>query len=321
MKDVFIDFNVKFGLEKIWKWKWWILGASAAAGIISIVVSLRIPNEFKSTSSFIPPEISSLTEMVFNAGGVSYRGFEAADEEDIDRTVDYLSSRDVTDSLARRFDLYTHYGLTKGGENADKAFYRIFQGNNQISFGSNSVVKISCWDQDPEVASHIANAYLGFAENFFEGVSQRRTAFAATEKELTDMRKQRVILLDSLSGFRARHNLYHFDNAGDAVSDILAQKMRNDPKFNEDYDKMYSLELQLNTFEERFADLESEYQARKVNIEQYPNLIHITSTAEPSTFKDRPKRSIIVIICVMGMFIFSCFLAVVLDRSKDRLPI
>ena len=57
MKDIFIDFNVELGWKKVWKWKFWILGATFIGGIVAIALSFRLPNEFKSTASFIPPNI------------------------------------------------------------------------------------------------------------------------------------------------------------------------------------------------------------------------------------------------------------------------
>ena len=52
MKDVFIDFNVKFGLEKIWKWKLWIVLSCVVAGIIAIFLSFKMADEYKNAIGF-----------------------------------------------------------------------------------------------------------------------------------------------------------------------------------------------------------------------------------------------------------------------------
>src|SRR5687768_8085023 len=100
-KNVSMEHNVKFGLGKLWRWKIWILAACVAAGVISIFLSQKMPDEYKSTATFVPPSFTSLGTMVFG-NGIAYKGFYAADEEDIDRTVAYLESQQVMDSLDQK---------------------------------------------------------------------------------------------------------------------------------------------------------------------------------------------------------------------------
>lgn len=313
MKDILIDFNVKFSLEKIWKWKFWILGACAIAGAISIYFSFKIPNEFKSSASFIPPAINSLTGMVF-ANGTSYRGFYTAGEEDIDRTVDHLNSRDITDSLARRFNLYAHYGINPDNPNRDKIFYHVYSTKNRISFSGRSLVSIDCYDVDPQMAFNMAGAYLHIAREWFEDLSQRREGLAAADKEVQSLKAERSAILDSMARLRSEHKIYHYDHVGEEISTILARQMQSDPSFSVNYDRIVSMELQLNALEERYGDLMREFQARRLNIEQFPELMWTTATPAPSTFKARPKRSIIVALTVIATALFSCFIVVVLDR-------
>ena len=71
-------------------------------------------DEYKSTAAFVPPSYTSLGTMVFG-NGIAYRGFFAADEEDIDRTVAFLESQEVMDTITARFNLYGHYGIQPEG--------------------------------------------------------------------------------------------------------------------------------------------------------------------------------------------------------------
>ncbi len=320
MKDIFVDFNVKFGLEKVWKWKWWVAGSGVAAAIVSIFFSLRLPDEYKSTASFIPPNISSLNSMVFNSG-LGYRGFEAAEEEDIDRTVDFLASRQVTDSIANAFDLYNHYGIDRDHPKADEWFYHTFSKKNSINYSDRSVVKIECYDVEPEISSKIANLYLNLAINWFEEISQRRRGYEATRAALESLRMRQNLLLDSLEYLRTKHHLYHVDHVGDEMDRFLAGEIRNNPEFGKFYDEMIAYELETNSLDDEITDFDRELRTREINLQQYPVLIQVTSRAEPATFKARPKRSIIVVLSVLSTLVFAAFLAVMLDRTKDRLPV
>ena len=175
--------NVKFGLGKLWRWKFWILGACILSGGISIYLSKQMHDEFKSTAAFVPPSFTSLGTMVFG-NGVAYRGFYAADEEDIDRTVAYLESQEVIDTIAKKFDLYAHYGIDRNAENAAQRFNAVFKGNVKISFASNSVVEVECWDTNPQFAKDLADAYFNIASEYFEMISQRREGLKATRTQL-----------------------------------------------------------------------------------------------------------------------------------------
>lgn len=307
--------NVKFGLGKLWRWKFWILGAVILSGVISITLSQRMPDEFKSTAAFVPPSFTSLGTMVFG-NGIAYRGFYAADEEDIDRTVAYLESQEVIDSISKKFNMYQHYGIDPNAENAARRFNATFKGNVKISFASNSVVEIDCWDTDPGFAKKMADEYFRIASEYFEQISQRREGLKATIAQLEEVAAERELINDSLSALRTKYNIYHIDDAGPAVTEILAQQMRNEPKFNEFYDRAKSMELYIYTLELRYGDLRREQMARELNLKQYPSLTWVTQRPSISEFKDRPKRSIIVILAIMATFVFSSFLALVLDRSK-----
>ncbi|MFN8396202.1 MAG: hypothetical protein U0176_16345 [Bacteroidia bacterium] len=310
-----MEHNVKFGLGKLWRWKIWILGTCIAGGVISYLLTKSMPDEYKSTASFVPPSITSLSTMVFS-NGIAYKGFYAADEEDIDRTVAYLESPQVMDSLNRKFNLYQRYGIDPEGKESAKRFEAAFKASMKVSFTSNSVVAIECWDQDPAFAKDFADAALQLASNFFEDVSQRKVGLVATVDQLNEVEKERKMINDSLSALRSKYNIYHIDDAGPAVSEILAQKMRSEPNFHVYYDVAKSLEMYNYSLELRYQDLRREQMARELNMKQYPSLIWVTERPVVSGYKDRPKRSILVILSVMGCFVFSGFLALTLDRSK-----
>jgi hypothetical protein len=309
--------NVKFGLNKLWRWKIWIFVACIASGVVSFLLSQRMNDEFKSTAAFVPPSITSLSTMVFG-NGIAYKGFYAADEEDIDRTVAYLESQQVMDSLDRQLGLSGRYGINRADKEGAKRFEAVFKSNMKVSFTSNSVVSIECWDVEPEFAKKFADAALAMASNYFEQVSQRRVGLEATVAQLREVENERKLINDSLSQLRQKYNIYHIDDAGPAVTELLAQKMRTEPKFHEFYDIAKSMELYNYSLELRYQDLRREQMARELNIKQYPSLLVISEYPSVPGYKDRPKRSILVILAIMGTFVFSSFLALALDRSKPQ---
>ena len=315
MEENGIEYNIRTGLRKLWRWKFWIIGACIIAGGVSIFFSLKLSDEFKSTVSFVPPSFSSLGTMTFG-NGIGYSGFYSAEEEDIDRTIDYLTSTPVVDSVARKFDLYKHYGIDMSNYKRDKMFYQAYFNKIDIDFSGNSTVVIDVWDVNPQLAYDISVHYLQVVKDYFEEVSHRRAGLAATERAVAEMEAERFLITDSLASLRTKYGIYHIDNAGEAISQILARKM-TDPNFHKYYDDVKTMEIYLSTLELRYGDLQRELMTRKLNLEQFPSLIWVTEEPTVATFKKRPKRSIIVIMATLATFILACFLVIVLDRKKE----
>ena len=314
MEENGVEYNIRSGLKKLWKWKFWIVGACIVAGGVSIFFSLKLSDEFRSSVSFVPPSFSSLGTMTFG-NGIGYSGFYSAEEEDIDRTIDYLTSYPVVDSVARKFNLYKHYGIDVSSYKKDKMFYLAYFNKIDIDFSGNSTVVIDVWDVNPKLSFDIAMHYLQVAKDYFEDVSRRKIGLKATERALREMEEERFTITDSLASLRTKYGIYKLDNTGEAIAAKLAKRM-DDPNFHKYYDDVKTMEIYLSTLELRYGDLQREYMTRKLNMEQYPSLIWVTKEPTVPTFKKRPKRSIIVIMATLATFVLACFLVVVLDRKK-----
>ncbi len=104
---------------------------------------------------------------------------------------------------------------------------------------------------------------------------------------------------------------------GQNVDRYLSEQMISQPDFHKRYDEVVSLEVNLKLLEERLSDGEREYLSRKLNLEQYPSLIQIVERGEPSSFKARPKRSLILLGAIIATFLFSIFVVLIVDREKE----
>jgi hypothetical protein len=321
MKDIFIDFNVKFGLEKLWKWKIWILAALVVTAAVAYLLSLRMPNEYKATASFIPPHLNSLTMLTFDNNGEKYRGFVVGSEEDLDRGVEYLTSYHVIDSLAKSHGLYEHYKINMKNPNKDKLFYHVYETKNKVNFSDNSVVTITCYDTEPAKAHEMAQALMTTADMFYEKVSRRKEGMEYVAHLVDSLQKRENQIMDSLAMMRTKYGIYVMNNEGDGVSAVLAERMRNKPEFSLYYDRLRYLEFDLSATFHLRHDKSVELTLRRDNMVKFPTLSTIVQRPVMPTFKARPKRSIIVALAAGSMLLFSCLLVLLLDRSKDKLPI
>src|SRR6266704_3782301 len=90
-----------------------VLGLPAAAAVVSIIVSLMLPNIYTGTTKVLPPQQTQSTSAVLAqlgslaglAGGVVAAGLKNPN----DLYVGMLKSRTVADNLIQRFDLNKYY--------------------------------------------------------------------------------------------------------------------------------------------------------------------------------------------------------------------
>lgn len=148
-----------------------ILGLPAAAAIISIVVSLLIPNVYTAKTTLLPPSgnsgggaaaaLAALGSLGGLAGGLG--GIKTPDEQ----YVAMLKSRSVRDILIEQYDLKTRYEA-KTMEDV----YMDLDKQIQISSEKKSgVLTVTVDDEDPKFASDLANAHATALKSVLDRVA------------------------------------------------------------------------------------------------------------------------------------------------------
>src|SRR5687768_16097201 len=98
-------------------WKYQVLGLTLAALIISAIVSLLLPNEFKSTTVIYPTRfINSPSDPITEGDKMEF----AATSEDIDRIITIGESQPLAEIIIRKYQLYKDYGFETMNDDASK---------------------------------------------------------------------------------------------------------------------------------------------------------------------------------------------------------
>ncbi len=172
------------------KHKRMIFRATAAVAILTVIVSLLLPNIYTASTTILPPQQnqSSAAAMLGQLGALAgMAGVNVKNPSDM--YIGMLNSRNVEDNLVKRFNLKTLYKTDMEGL-ARKALEQ----NTVIAAGKDGFIKIEFSDKDPKRASEIANAYVDELDRLTSNLavteaSRRRLFF---EKQLN-------IVKDSLS--------------------------------------------------------------------------------------------------------------------------
>ncbi len=310
------DYNLKNELLKIWNRRWWILGFSLIASIITLALSYLWPDEYKSTSEFIPPHLSSIKELTYVKD--NHEGMRVGTDEDLEHLVAVLQSGDCIQHMINKFDLYTHYQITEGTEQErSKKMSVVYKEKIEVQASQFSTILITVYDVDPKIASDIANEYLAFADSFIETVAQRRSGLRRVEMSMDSLLRERERERDTMAYLRQKYGIYRLDNISPVLAGSIDKAKLNSPEFSKYYDRVITGEKNLLNIEDLYNKYRSEYKFRKEHIDVYASMMNIIERGKPARFKDRPKRLLLMVFVLATALIFSSLVVLLMDRNQN----
>src|SRR6266581_3946048 len=135
-----------------------VLGLPAAAAVVSIIVSLMLPNIYTGTTKVLPPQQTQSTSAVLAQLG-SLAGLAGGAVPGLknpnDLYVGMLKSRTVADNIIRRFDLNQLYDKKYQSETRKR-----LEKETTIVAGKDGIITVEVDDEDPKRAADLANAYV-----------------------------------------------------------------------------------------------------------------------------------------------------------------
>ena len=140
------------------KHKMLLLGLPAAAAVVSVVVSLLLPNIYTGTTKVLPPQQTQATSAVLAQLGslASLAGGAVSGVKNPnDLYVGMLKSRTVADNLVQRFDLNKLYEQKFQSETR-----RRLASATLIVSGKDGIITVEVDDKDPKRAADLANGYV-----------------------------------------------------------------------------------------------------------------------------------------------------------------
>jgi uncharacterized protein involved in exopolysaccharide biosynthesis len=136
-----------------------VLGLPIAAAVVSLVISLLLPNIYTGTTKVLPPQQTQSTSAVLaqlgSLAGLAGGAVAAGLKNPNDLYVGMLKSRTVADNLIQRFDLTKVYDK-KYQSDARKKLDK----ETSIVAGKDGIITIEVDDKDPKRAADLANAYV-----------------------------------------------------------------------------------------------------------------------------------------------------------------
>jgi uncharacterized protein involved in exopolysaccharide biosynthesis len=140
-------FDSKKIIGSLVKWKYQLAFVTIAAVLLSVLFSspIFITPLYKSNAVLYPSNIAPYS-----------------DENETEQSVQIFQSRDIRDSLVKKFDLVRHYGFDSLDKHFESILVYEYSQRVKVNKTPYEAVEIEIWDQDPVMARDLITAMIHF---------------------------------------------------------------------------------------------------------------------------------------------------------------
>ncbi len=315
------EYNNNVSIARIlWKWKYHLTIITAIAIILAVIFS---------SPFFITPKYKSVA-VVYPANITSY-----SDESETEQMLQIMQSKDIKDSVIKKFDLAQHYDLDSSYKYFYTVLYYEYGQNVSINKTPYESVEIVVMDEDPQMACDIVNAVLNFYDKkvrnlhndkylevikMYEYIlAQKRNGIDSLQKELSHLsKKYGLIDYDAQALEVTRGNLKTIMGAskGNINQSEVNRLLEN---MQEKGGKLIDLVESIRHEARTYADLKVEYENYVRFYTDELSYSNIITPPFPSDKKAYPVRWLIVVFTALAVFFLTAIIVVIYDKYRYQI--
>ncbi|ASS50827.1 MAG: hypothetical protein A3D31_14855 [Candidatus Fluviicola riflensis] len=311
-------------LVTIWRKRKILLITTGAAFVVSAVIAFLMTPIYRSTAIVFPAATSTVSFSEQRNAKASSMDF--GEEEQAEQLIQILQSSNIRDKIVAEFDLQKHYEIDENDENK---YYKLVKEYNEnilfvrTRYGS---IQIDVLDRDPVLAADIANKIVDLIDTVKNEMVAARTmpAFEINKRKRDQMEADRKAILDQLDSLAAKGVLPLDSRAGlfqayvDANSPEQRAEIKDKIDTNNKYGALFDgLEYIRNEKIVKLEDFSVSYEQAESDANTKFSHKFVVERAVVADKKDKPKRMIIVLLSVIGTFIFMVFALLLQDKLKE----
>ena len=160
----------------IWRKRKIILIGSAIAFVASIVISLLITPQFKSTAIVFPAATNTVS--FSEQRNAKAAAMDFGEEEQAEQLVQILASSRVRNRIITQFDLLKHWKISKSDPNKKYKLGKAYDDHIQFTRTRYGSIQIDVTDPDKEMAADIANMIVDLIDTVKNEMIRERTILA-----------------------------------------------------------------------------------------------------------------------------------------------
>jgi len=308
-------FNSKRIIDVFIKWKIQLAVVTIAAILLSVFFSspIFIKPLYKSDAVIYPSNISPYS-----------------DENETEQSVQIFQSRDIRDSLVKKFDLAKHWKIDSSYRFFKSTLLWIYNQRVKISKTPYEAVQIEVWDPDPQVACSLVNGLLDFyntkirslhKEKFGEVVDNynyiiaRKMAYLDSLKSAATELGTKYGLLEYQSQTREVMRAYLSTGGGSVRSAEAKVLMKN---MKEKGGEMLLLSEMIRSEAAMFSTMKLDADRALLDYNRNYTYVNVLSKPFPADKKAYPIRWLIVVISTLGTFFLALLIIGMIENRRFR---
>ncbi len=309
-------FNNTNLLQMIIKWKWHLVILAVAAALVSLLVS---------SSIFMKPRFKSVA-FIYPSNILPY-----SDESQTEQMLQWINSIEVRDSVIKKFDLATHYGISPSEKYFLSTLGFMYDKNVKISKTQYESVEVSVTDTDPVMARDIASAILDYTDkkicathtSKYQEVVLALDKIRIIKKAEIDSVKELYREIATTYGVYdvlgqsqeiTRGELRTVSGGGGSINskDVLRLKQG---MMEKSADLLY-LGRRIEFLAQEYSEIMRKYDVARFDIDKKFTSVNIVTPPQVADKKSYPKRLFVMFYFVAGTLFFSLLAIAFMERYK-----
>jgi LPS O-antigen subunit length determinant protein (WzzB/FepE family) len=318
------NFNSDELITFLWKRRKTLIIITAVAFVVSIGISLLMPNYYMARAIVFPTQSNSVD---FNSNSRT-SVVEFGDESDAERLLQVLISPEIRDSLTNKYELFDHYEIDTSKSQSKFEFQKIYDANVIFSRTRYNSINIDVYDKEPLVAMNMANDIVRLVDTVMNRMIRERAIgpMYAVQHEVALIKQEMGDYSDKLK-FLSDSGVVSKDERGDLYANYFTAKKAGDSKTAAEIKKKIDASQKYGSDYDIYSNLTEFFSLRYSNIldvndqaTQYAKTeIQQTirhSSAEMPDKKAKPKRSIIVLVITFSALVMAIFVLLATEKVK-----
>lgn len=311
-------------IQFIWQRRKLIGILTSIGAVASLIISFFITPLYLSTAVVFPAATSTVSFSEQRNAKASSMDF--GEEEQAEQLVQILQSSKIRDKIVHQFDLMNHYEIKPSDPTKN---YRLgIAYSDHISFTRTRYgsIQIDVLDKDPKLAAIIANKIVDLIDTVKNEMVKERTLPAyeinKRKKDLI-MQDLHIIMtkLDSLSSLgvvtsEGRANLFQAYNDAKGKEDkkFFKKQIEVNLKYGAEFDGLSMLRDEKMV---KIAEFEAAYEQAESDANTNFNHKFVVEKAVVADKKEKPKKSIIIIVSTLATLMFSILALLIQQKVKE----
>ena len=321
------NISAKDLLLKIVKWKKKFMWISIVTAVVTGVIVLLMPKQYKSTAVLFPARQFSVSKLVIEANAGNQEDYMMiGDADDCEKLMQLLACDEIKIKVADAFHLWDRWKI----KDTVFAFHYLKQKWDEqvvIKRTEYNSVKIEVYDYTADSAAFVANGISDYVDTIRFDMNKKVASevLKIVKVEYDSTLSRMKVLEDSLNKLR-QLGVLHYKEQVKAYSKSYARAIEKN-----DVGAMKRLEGKLDTlkkyggayqnihdnlekYSSKYPDIKMKYDEAMVNYNTMIPVKFVVEKAKSNEFKARPKRTIILLITLVAANLMGLFYLLFRER-------